>query len=278
VTGVPDGNAQGLGEEEDIVLIVLVDLEDLGIRFRSNNFFGKWDRFSIDDDIVHVVQLDLVFSHHDCDSELVVGDLLTQNDISWFLSTISSNEGWAFGQISEISPVVESLDGVRSDITISVDSEVESHILEFRESGVDRASHWSGNEGQIHIVEMFLFSLGRVEVDIGFWVFFIHGHVQFDFSLDKSIGGGSMFSMSGVSINRFAWYPIRHQDCCGKGSRIPPAFACIGINFVVDGDVRFPKVGLFESSPKTGFGGRGQISRIFGRSLLVTALFVWPSV
>lgn len=65
-----------------------------------------------------------------------------------------------------------------------------------------------------------------------------------------------MFTMSSVSIDRVRGDPIRHEDSSCQSSGIPPAFACIRVNLVVDGDVGFTQVGLFVHGPKTRFGGR----------------------
>lgn len=47
-----------------------------------------------------------------------------------------------------------------------------------------------------------------------------------------------------------------------EGSRIPPSVSCFGVNLVVDGDVRFTKVGLLVGGPQARFSSWGKISGV----------------
>lgn len=219
-----------------------------------------------------------MLSHDNLNSEFVVRDLLSKNNVSWLLATVSRDEGGAFGEVSEVSGVVEGLDGVRSDVTISPNSQIESSLLKRRESRVDWASQRSGQEAKVDFVEVFLFSLRAVEVDVSLWVFLIHGHVSLDSSLEKSRFGDSVISVSSMSIDRFSWNSVWHKDSGSQESWVPPSLPCVRINLVADGDVRFPEVSLLVGSPKTRFSGRGDGSWVLRRVLLFSALFVWPSV
>jgi hypothetical protein len=160
---------------------------------------------------------------------------------------------------------------------LTVDSEIESSLLEWRESRGDWSPERSGQEAEVDLVEVFLFSLGAVEVDISLGVFLVHGQVNLDGSLKKTVRS-SVGSMSGVSIDSVRWDRVWHKDGSGQHSWVPPSLSCFGVNLVVDGNVRFPEIGLLESSPETWFSGRGEGSRVLGRSLLFSALLVWPSV
>jgi len=85
VLSVADVNAQGLGEDEDVVFIVLVDLEDLGVSFVVDDLVGKSNRLSINGDRAQVVDVNLVFTEVGGDSKLVVGSLVSENKVSWSL-------------------------------------------------------------------------------------------------------------------------------------------------------------------------------------------------
>jgi len=95
VSGVADEQAELLGEDEHVVLIVLVDLEDLWICVGGEDLVGQGDILSIDGGGGHVIEVDLVLSEVDGDSELVVGDLVSQNEVSWGVGTVSRDEGGA---------------------------------------------------------------------------------------------------------------------------------------------------------------------------------------
>jgi len=174
MTSVSDGKTERTTEDEDIVLVVLVDLEQFGVSVGEEEFLRKRMRFSVNENVVHVIELNLVFSGQDLDSKLVVGDLLTQNDVPWLVGTVSGKEGVAFRDIGVVGVVVVGLDGVRGHVTVSIDSKIEGGVHKARESGVDLPLEWSRQEGQVDSVEVFLLSLRSVPVNVGGWVFLVH--------------------------------------------------------------------------------------------------------
>lgn len=167
---------------------------------------------------------------------------------------------------------------MRSDVTISVNSQVEGSLLDRREPGVDWASQRSGQEAKVDSVEVFLLSVRSVEVDVSFWVFLIHSHVHGDGSLEKSGGSDSMISVSSVFVDRFRRNCVWHENSGSQHSWVPPSLSGFSVDLVVDGDVGFPEAGLLECGPETRFGGWSDGSWVLGRVLLFSALFVWPSV
>lgn len=278
---VTDEQAQRLRQDKHVVLIVLVDLEDLWICVRGENLVGKSDSLSINDGVVQVIEFNLVFTKMDGDSELVVGDLVSKNKVSWGVGTVSRDESWTFRHISVVGEVVISLDSTRSNITVAVDSVLHGHSVEWRESGENWALEWSREEAKVNIVEMFIFSLRAVEVDIGFWVFFIKSNIQLDGSLDVlAISGRSVVTVwvGKGSINLFAWNVVWHEECGGNDSRVSPALAGFWVDSVVDGDIGFAETGLLEGSPDAWFSGRGEGSWVSVAGLGFTALLVWPVV
>lgn len=281
VSSVADEQAQRLGQDENVVLIVLVDLEDLGICVRGPDLVGKGDGMAINGGGVQVVEFNLVFTKMDGDSELVVGDLVSKNKVSWGVGTVSRDESWAFRHIGVVGEVVISLDSTRSNITIAVNSVLHGQSVEWRESGENWALEWSGEDAEVNTVEVFIFSLGAVEVDIGFWVVFIKSNIQLDRSLDVlAVSGSSVITVSvgEGSINFLGWDVVWHEESGSNDSGVSPALASFRIDLVVDGDVGFTETGLLECSPDTGFSGRGQISWVSWTVLSFTALFVWPVV
>jgi len=159
--------------------------------------------------------------------EFIRGDLLTQDGISGFISTISTDQSWTFRHISVVCKVVESLNGTWGDITVAVDSQFHGSVHQWRESRENGFPHW--HEAEINSVEMFLFSLRAVEMNIGLWVFLIHADVHLDFSLDV-ISVNSEISMSSVSINRLGRYPIWHQQSSGNHSRVTPSLTSFWVH------------------------------------------------
>jgi len=113
---------------------VLVDLENLGVAFWVDDLVRKSDRLVIDGDGVQVVEDNLVLTQVGGDSKLVVGNLVSENKVSWGSGTITRYESWALRHISEVGKVIISLNSSRSNITISVDSVLHSKSLEWRES------------------------------------------------------------------------------------------------------------------------------------------------
>jgi hypothetical protein len=222
-----------------------------------------------------------VFTKVDGDSELVVGDLVSENKVSWGLGTVSRDEGWAFRHIGVVGEVVISLDSTRSNITVAVNSVLHGKSVEWRESGENWALQWSGEHAEINTVEVFIFSLGAVEVDIGFWVFLIKSNIQLDGSLDVlAIRGSSMITVSvgKGSVNFLSWDVVWHKESGGNDSGVSPALASFRVDLVVDGDIGFTEGGLLECSPDAWLSGRGQISWISWAVLGFTALLVWPVV
>jgi hypothetical protein len=281
VSSVTDEHAQLLRQDENVVIIVLVDLEDLWICVRGVDLVGKSDSLSINGGGVQVVEVNLVFTKVDGDSELVVGDLVSKNNVSWGIGTVSRDESWALRHITVVGKIVISLDSVRSNITVAVDSVLHGKSVEWRESGEDWALEWSGEEGKVNIVEVFVFSLRAVEVDIGFWVFLIKSNIQLDGSLDVlAIIGRSVITVSVVKggINLFAWDVVWHKESGSNDSRVFPALAGFWVDLVVDGDISFAETGLLECSPDTWLSGRGQRSWVFVAVLSFFTLFVWPTV
>lgn len=237
VAGISDEKTQRSGQKENVVLVVLVDLEDLGVSLWEDKFFREGLRFSIDDDVVHVIEFDLVFSSHDLKTKFVVGNFLSKNGEPWLLSAVSRDKSVTFGHISKVGSVVEGLDGMWGNITVSVNSQVESLVHQCRKSRVNWSFQGSWEHVKVNTVEMLLFPTRSVPVDISLWVFFIHGHVHLNFTLKKSVSRNTMISVGSVSIDGVAWDPVWHKDGSDKGSRISPAFACFRIDLVVDGDV-----------------------------------------
>lgn len=177
MTSVSDEHTERLTEQEDVVLVVLVQFEDFGITLWGYDLVTQDNWLSINFDVVQVIEFDGVLSHNYLNSEFVVADLLSKYNKPWLVAAVSRDESFAFRKVSEISSVVVGLDGMRSNITISIDSEGHGCVLELRESREDWSLKWSWQEVQVDTVEVFLFSLRAVEVDISFWVFFVHGHI-----------------------------------------------------------------------------------------------------
>jgi len=168
VSGVTDENAQGLREDEYVVLIVLVDLEDLGVTVWVDNLVSKINLLSVKGGVVHVVNFNLVFAHEDGDSNLVIGNFVSQNKVARVLGTVTTEECWALRHVSVVGKVVISLNGTRSNITVAVDSILHSGSVQWGESGEDWSLQWSGKEAKVDSVEVFIFPLRAVEVDISF--------------------------------------------------------------------------------------------------------------
>lgn len=51
--------------------------------------------------------------------ELIVGNLLSKNKVSWGSGTVTRDESLAFRHVSVVCKVVISLDSTRSDITVA---------------------------------------------------------------------------------------------------------------------------------------------------------------
>lgn len=281
MTSVTNEQAQRLRQDEDVVIIVLVDLEDLWIRIRSEDLVRKSDWLSVNSGGVQVVEFNLVFTKEDGDSELVVGDLLSKNKVSWGISTISRDESWALRHIGVVGEIVISLDSTRSNITVAVDSVLHGKSVEWRESGENWSLQWSGEETEVNSVEVFIFSLRAVEVDIGFWVFFIESNIQLDGSLDVlAVSGSSVITVSVVkgSINLIAGDVVWHKESSSNDSWVSPALAGLWVDSVVDGDISFTEGSLLECSPYARLSCGGQISRVFWTVLGFITLFVRPTV
>lgn len=95
MSSVSDKDAKGLTEDEDVVFVMLVDLEDLGVSLRGDDLFSQSDVLSVEGDSGQVVDFNRVLSHDNLNSEFVVGDLLSKNNVSWFVSAVSRDEGGA---------------------------------------------------------------------------------------------------------------------------------------------------------------------------------------
>jgi len=255
VASVSDRKTKRTTENEDIVFVVLVNLEQFGVSLGEEELLRKWMRFSVNDNVVHVIKFNFVFSSQDLDSKLVIGDLLTQNDVPWLVSTVSGKEGVALRDVSVVGVVVVGLDGVRGDVTVGIDSEIEGGVHEARESGVNLPLEWSWQEGQVDSVEVFLLSLRSMPVDVGGWVFLVHCDVYLDFSLQVSITSNSVMTMSSVTVNSVAGDGVWHEEGSSQGSWIPPSVARIRVDLVGDGDVRLTESSLLEGSPETWVGG-----------------------
>jgi len=134
VTSVSDVNSQSLGPEEHIVVVELEELEDLLLVGRVESV-SDWDVLSVNDSLVQVLQLNLVSSKLDSDSELITGDLASIYGIPGCGTTVSRDEGWALREVSVVGQVVVGLDGMTGHITISVKSELEGGHLEWLEPG-----------------------------------------------------------------------------------------------------------------------------------------------
>lgn len=281
VSSVTDEHAQLLGQDEDVVLIVLVDLEDLGIFIRGEDLVAKSDFLSINGGVIHIVEVNLVLTKVDGDSELVVGDLVSKNKVSWGVGTVSRDEGWAFRHISVVGDIVISLDSTRSDITVAVDSVLHGKGVKWRESREDRALQWSWEHAEVNSVEVFIFSLGAVEVDIGLWVLLIKGSIDLDGSLDVlAISSWSVITVrvGKGGINLVAWDVVWHKESGSDDSRVSPALASFRVDLVVDGDISFAETGLLEGSPDAWFSSWGQGSWVPWALLVLMALLVWPGV
>jgi len=120
VSGVTDEYAQRLRIDEDVVIVMLEDLEDLGVSFVAVDLLGQRNRLSVNDGGVDVMEFNLVFTHQDGNIELISGGLAAEDNISWLFGTISTDQSGALGHIGVVSEVVESLNCSRCNITIAV--------------------------------------------------------------------------------------------------------------------------------------------------------------
>jgi len=137
VTSVSDHQAERFADEEDVLVVVLVDLENLGVTIGNDDLLGQSMRFSIDDNIVHVVELNLVFSSKNLETKLVIGNLLSEDGEPWLLRAVSRDEGVALREVSEVGGIIVGLDSMRSNITVSVNSQLVGLVHEFRDTRVE---------------------------------------------------------------------------------------------------------------------------------------------
>jgi len=183
-----------------------------------------------------------VFAHVNGDSKLVSGDLVSENKESWGIATVTRDESWALRQGTVVGVVIVGLDSTRSNVTITVKSVLHGRSVEWRESGENWALEGSWKEAKVNTVEVFVFSLRAVEVDISLWVFFIKSSVDLNRSLDVlAIAGSSVFTVSVVkgSIDLISRYVVWHKESSSNDSRILPSLASVRVDSVVDGDIGF---------------------------------------
>lgn len=95
MSSVSDIDAEGLAENEDVVIVMLVDLEDLGVSLRGDDLVSQSNVLSVKGDLGQVVDFNRVLSHDNLNSEFVVGDLLSKNNVSWLVTAVSRDESGA---------------------------------------------------------------------------------------------------------------------------------------------------------------------------------------
>jgi hypothetical protein len=276
MSGISDVNSQSLGPQENVVVIDLEELEDLLLVGRIESV-RESHFLSINDSLVEVVQFDLVSSQLNGDSEFVSRDFAGIDSVSWSGSTVTADECWALGHVSVVGQVVESLNGASSDITIGIQTELETGNLDRLESGGDWIEESDGEGVEVNSVEVFVLSFRSVEVDVSLWV--VSAEVKIDSNASTDEVALAVSVMFGMIVNDTVLRdPIGHQEGGDDGSRSLPSVAGFNVDLVVDGDVGLAKFGLFEGSSGTDLSSRVKVTWVLSALTLFTALLVWPSV